>query len=559
MDPSARYELDFVSFTNTCLTAVPTKRQNHDDVKAYIKNSCVAFICPIGTTATHRLALERILTMSVILALDQGTSSSRAVIVDSHSKILAVAQRELPQIYPQPGWVEQDPEAIWSSQLAAMRAVMEQTHLTSSDIAAVGITNQRETTVVWDRTTGQPIFNALVWQDRRSAPLCDLLQSQGHEPLFQKKTGLIFDAYFSGSKIRWLLDNVEGARAKAKAGDLCFGTVDAWLIWKLTGGQSHVTDVTNASRTLLFNIHTLDWDDELLKIFDIPRSIMPRVVASSGECVKIGALLPGVPICGIAGDQQAALFGQMCLRPGMVKNTYGTGCFMLMQTGEKPVASSNRLLTTIAWQINGRVEYALEGSVFIGGAAVQWLRDGLGIIGSSAEVEALAASVPDNGGVYFVPALSGMGAPYWDANARGLIIGLTRGTTRAHIARATLEGIALQVTDILTAMQADSGITIPELRVDGGASANRLLMQMQADLLGVPVVQSSTPESTVMGAAFLAGLGSGYWKSLEDLESRWTKGERFMPSISSAARQAQLARWKDAVGRSRNWSQDEPA
>jgi glycerol kinase len=492
--------------------------------------------------------------MSLILALDQGTSSSRAVVVDSHSNILAVAQRELPQIYPHPGWVEQDPEAIWSSQLAAVRAVMEQLHLAATDIAAVGITNQRETTIVWDRATGQPLFNALVWQDRRSAPLCDLLKSKGHEPLFQKKTGLILDAYFSGSKIRWLLDNVEGARARAQAGELCFGTVDAWLIWKLTGGQSHLTDVTNASRTLLFNIHTLDWDDELLNIFDIPRNMMPKVVASSGECARIGALLPGVPICGIAGDQQAALFGQMCLRPGMVKNTYGTGCFMLMQTGEKPVTSSNRLLTTIAWQLNGRVEYALEGSVFIAGAAVQWLRDGLGIIGSSAEVEALAASVSDSGGIYFVPALSGMGAPYWDANARGLIIGLTRATTRAHIARATLEGIALQVTDILAAMQADSGITIPELRVDGGASANRLLMQLQADVLGVPVVQSTTPESTVMGAAFLAGLGSGYWKSVEELESRWKKGESFTPSISDAARQAQLARWKKAVERSRNWN-----
>ena len=497
--------------------------------------------------------------MSVILALDQGTSSSRAVLVDSNSKILAVAQRELPQIYPQPGWVEQDPEAIWSSQLAAIRAVMEQTHLTAKDIAAVGITNQRETTVVWDRATGQPIFNALVWQDRRSAPLCERLKSQGHEPLFQKKTGLIFDAYFSASKIRWLLDNVEGARAKAEAGQLCFGTVDAWLIWKLTDGKSHVTDVTNASRTLLFDIHTLRWDDELLAIFDIPRSMMPQVVASSGECAKIGALLAGVPVCGIAGDQQAALFGQMCLRPGMVKNTYGTGCFMLMQTGEKPVASSHRLLTTIAWQIDGRVEYALEGSVFVGGAAVQWLRDGLGIIGSSAEIEALAASVPDNGGVYFVPALSGLGAPYWDADARGLMIGLTRGTTRAHIARATLEGIALQVTDILAAMQADAGITIHELRVDGGASANKLLMQMQADLLGVPVVQSSTPESTVMGAVFLAGLGSGYWKSAEELESRWTRGESFMPSISEAERETQRARWKEAVRRSLNWSQDESA
>ena len=496
--------------------------------------------------------------MSIILALDQGTSSSRAILVDSTSKILAVSQRELPQIYPQPGWVEQDPEAIWSSQLAAIRSVMEHAHLTASDVAAVGITNQRETTIVWDRTTGQPIFNALVWQDRRSAPLCELLKSQGHEPLFQQKTGLILDAYFSGSKIRWLLDNVEGARARANAGQLCFGTVDTWLIWKLTGGLSHLTDVTNASRTLLFNIHTLDWDDELLTLLDIPRSMLPTVVPSSGKCAKIGPLLPGVPICGIAGDQQAALFGQMCLHPGMVKNTYGTGCFMLMQTGDTPVASRHRLLTTIAWQIGTHIQYALEGSVFIGGAAVQWLRDGLGIIGSSAEVEALAASVPDNGGVYFVPALSGLGAPYWDADARGLIIGLTRGTTRAHIARATLEGIALQVTDLLTAMQADSGITIHELRVDGGASANKLLMQMQADLLGVPVVQSSTPESTVMGAAFLAGLGSGYWTSLEDLASRWAKGETFAPSLSAASRQTHLARWQEAVARSRNWSKDQP-
>ncbi len=505
---------------------------------------------------------ERILDMSVILALDQGTSSSRAVIVDRESSVLAVAQRELPQIYPQPGWVEQDPEAIWSSQLAAIRAVMEQAQLTAQDIAAVGITNQRETTVVWDRASGQPIFNALVWQDRRGAPLCDLLKTQGHEPLVQQKTGLVFDAYFSASKIRWLLDNVEGARAKAESGQLLFGTVDAWLIWKLTGGKRHVTDVTNASRTLLFNIHTLDWDDELLAIFDIPRNMMPEVVASSGEgarCATLGALLPGVPICGIAGDQQAALFGQMCLRPGMVKNTYGTGCFMLMQTGESPVTSRNRLLTTIAWQIGGRVEYALEGSVFIGGAAVQWLRDGLGILGSSAEVEALAGSVPDNGGVYFVPALSGMGAPYWDANARGLMIGLTRGTMRAHIARATLEGIALQVTDILTAMQADSQIAIHELRVDGGASGNNLLMQIQADLLGVPVVRSSIPESTVMGAAFLAGLGCGYWKTLGELESRWTRGASFLPAINQAEREAQLTRWKEAVRRSLDWCQDEPA
>ncbi len=494
--------------------------------------------------------------MSFILALDQGTSSSRAVIVDSDSTILAVAQRELPQIYPQPGWVEQDPEAIWSSQLAAIRAVLDQAHLSAQDISAVGITNQRETTVIWDRRTGIPIFNALVWQDRRTAGYCDLLREQQLESLFQRKTGLILDAYFSGSKIRWVLDHVAGARALAEEGHLAFGTVDSWVIWKLTDGHSHITDVTNASRTLLFNIHTLDWDDELLGIMDVPRSMMPRVVASSGNCATIGDLLPGVPVCGIAGDQQAALFGQMCLRPGMVKNTYGTGCFMLMQTGEKPVSSSNRLLTTIAWQIDGKTEYALEGSVFIGGAAVQWLRDGLGIIGSSAEIEALASSVPDNGGVYFVPALSGLGAPYWDPHARGLIIGLTRGTTRAHLCRATLEGIALQVTDLLTAMQADSGITIPELRVDGGASQNDLLMQMQADLLGVPVVRSSTPESSVLGAAFLAGLGSGYWANLQELEARWSIGKTFHSSVSDAARKQQLEQWKEAVGRSRDWAKE---
>ncbi len=479
------------------------------------------------------------------------------MVVDHEGKILAVAQRELPQIYPQPGWVEQDPEAIWSSQLAAIRDVMEQLKLTARDLVAVGITNQRETTVVWDRGTGQPIFNALVWQDRRTAPLCEALRAEGHEPLFQEKTGLILDAYFSGSKIRWVLDNVDGARAKAEAGQLCFGTVDAWILWKLTGGAKHITDVTNASRTLLFNIHTLEWDEALLEILQIPRSMMPEVVASSGECAKVASLLPGVPICGIAGDQQAALFGQRCLKPGMVKNTYGTGCFMLMNTGEMPVRSTNRLLTTIAWQLQGRVEYALEGSVFIGGAAVQWLRDGLGMIGSSAEVEALAASVEDNGGVYFVPALSGLGAPYWDADARGLIIGLTRGTTRGHLARATLEGIALQVTEVLKAMQSDSGIEIPELRVDGGASANHLLMQMQADLLGVPVVQSGTPESTVMGAAYLAGLGSGFWSDTKELAAKWTKGKSFVPEIEDAERQTQLRRWKEAVARSRAWNQGE--
>ncbi len=491
--------------------------------------------------------------MRYVLALDQGTSSSRAVIVDVAGTIVAVAQRELPQIYPRPGWVEQDPEAIWSSQMSAIRAVLEQTQLTPSDLLAVGITNQRETTVVWDRVTGEPIGNAIVWQDRRTAEFCEGLKAAGHEEMFQSRTGLILDAYFSGSKIRWLLDHVPGARAAAEAGRLAFGTVDSWLIWKLTGGKRHVTDVTNASRSLLFDLRTLSWDDELLDLMGVPRSMMPEVISSSGELIALDGLLAGVSVAGVAGDQQAALFGQMCLRPGMVKNTYGTGCFMLMQTGGEPIASRHRLLTTVAWKIGDRTEYALEGSVFIGGAAVQWLRDGLGMIGSAAEIEPLARSVADTAGVYFVPALSGLGAPFWDPHARGLIIGLTRGTTRAHLARAALEGIALQVTDILTAMQADSGIRLPELRVDGGASENDLLMQMQADLLGVPVVRSGTPESSVLGAAFLAGLGTGFWGSREELSGLWREGRRFQPEIGPEARDRQLLRWKDAVGRSRGW------
>lgn len=493
--------------------------------------------------------------MSFLLALDQGTSSSRAVIVDHSGTILAVAQRELPQIYPQSGWVEQDPETIWSSQLAAIRSVMQQSELTPADLVAVGITNQRETTIVWDRGTGQPIFNAIVWQDRRSAGICEDLRARGHEPRFQERTGLVLDPYFSGSKICWILDHVPGARAQAEGGRLAFGTVDSWLIWKLTGGRRHVTDVTNASRSLLFDLRTLEWDDELLALMSVPRSMMPEVIASSGELIPITEVLPGVPLAGIAGDQQAALFGQQCVRSGMVKNTYGTGCFMLMHTGDQPVVSRNRLLTTVAWKIGERTEYALEGSVFIGGAAVQWLRDGLGIISSSSEIEALAASVPDSDGIFFVPALSGLGAPFWDPHARGLIIGLTRGSTRAHLARATLEGIAHQVSDILAAMQADSGIRIPELRVDGGASENSLLMQIQADLLGVPVVRSSTPESSVLGAAFLAGLGSGFWSSREELNGLWSEGRRFEPALSSGPRDTHLGRWKDAVERSRGWDQ----
>jgi glycerol kinase len=492
--------------------------------------------------------------MQYILALDQGTSSSRAVLVDS-SGIIAIEQCELRQTYPQPGWVEQDPEAIWTSQLCALRALIEHSGVRAGDIAAVGITNQRETTIVWERSTGRPIYNAIVWQDRRTASICDSLKAQGLESTFQSKTGLILDAYFSGSKIRWILDHVDGARAKAEAGELCFGTVDSWLVWKLTNGSRHITDVTNASRSLLFNIHTLAWDPELLTKMDVPAAMMPEVVPSGGACARLEILFPGVPICGIAGDQQSALFGQMCLHPGMVKNTYGTGCFMLMQTGSTPVRSTNRLLTTIAWQRDGKAEYALEGSVFIAGAAVQWLRDGMGLIGASGEIEALAASVPDNGGVYFVPGLSGLGAPYWDADARGLIIGLTRGTTRGHIARATLEGIAFQVTDLLSAMQSDSGITVPELRVDGGASSNRLLMQMQADLLNIPVVLSNTPESTVLGAAFLAGTACGYWKDTAALESQWKRGETFTPSLPPATRDSRLAFWKEAVARSRNWHQ----
>ncbi len=491
--------------------------------------------------------------MGYVLALDQGTSSSRAVIVDGAGAIVAVARRELPQIYPRPGWVEQDPETIWSTQISAIRAVLEGTGLTPEDLRAMGITNQRETTVVWDRRTGEPIGNAIVWQDRRTAEFCEGLQAAGHDEIFQTRTGLILDAYFSGSKIRWLLDHVPGARAAAEAGRLAFGTVDSWLIWKLTDGKRHVTDVTNASRSLLFNLRTLDWDDELLELMGVPRSMMPEVISSSGELIPMDGLFAGVSVAGVAGDQQAALFGQMCLRPGMVKNTYGTGCFMLMQTGVEPIVSRHRLLTTVAWRIGERTEYALEGSVFIGGAAVQWLRDGLGIVGSVAEIEPLARSVEDTGGVFFVPALSGLGAPFWDPHARGLIVGLTRGTTRAHLARAALEGIALQVTDILTAMQADAGMALPELRVDGGASENDLLMQMQADVLGVSVVRSGTPESSVLGAAFLAGLGTGFWGSREELEGMWRAGRRFEPEISAPVRDWRRLRWKDAVGRSRGW------
>ena len=493
--------------------------------------------------------------MTHILALDQGTSSSRSIVFDHAGRIVAVAQRELPQIYPQPGWVEHDPMEIWRGQLATAREVLAKAKLQPSDIHAIGITNQRETTLLWNRRTGEPLANAIVWQDRRTASRCDALRQQGHEALFASKTGLLLDAYFSGTKLAWLLDNVAGARERARRGELAFGTIDAWLVWQLSGGKTHATDVSNASRTLLFNIHTLDWDAELLALLDIPREVLPQVVASSGIVARTACegLPDGLAVAGIAGDQQAALFGQACHRPGMAKNTYGTGCFLLMNTGEKPAASRNRLLTTVAWQRGGKTAYALEGSVFIAGAAIQWLRDGLGLIARAADIDALAASVPDAGGVHFVPALSGLGAPYWDPNARGTILGLTRGTTKAHLARAALESIAFQSAEVLEAMQKDSGEKLAELRVDGGASANDLLMQFQADLLGVPVVRPRVLETTALGAAYLAGLTVDLWKSREELAQQWKAARRFEPHMSSSDRDTRMSRWREAVRRARNW------
>ncbi len=493
--------------------------------------------------------------MSAILALDQGTTSSRAIVFDEAGQVLGTAQQELTQIYPQSGWVEQDADEIWSTQLATARAALAQAGLSAENIAAIGITNQRETTVVWERATGRPIANAIVWQDRRTAGLCEQLRVQGVEALFTGRTGLLLDAYFSGTKVRWLLDHVEGARARAEKGALAFGTVDTWLIWKLTGGRVHATDVSNASRTMMFNIHTRDWDDKLLGLLRVPRALLPKVVASSAICAECDSAHfgRGLPIAGIAGDQQAALFGQQCTRAGMVKNTYGTGCFMLMHTGARPVDSHNRLLTTVAWEIGETIEYALEGSVFIAGAAVQWLRDGLGIIRTSGEVEALARSVPDTGGVYLVPAFAGLGAPYWDPHARGTIVGMSRGTTAAHLARATLDSIAYQTADVLEAMHADSGIAVTELRVDGGATQNDLLMQFQADVLGVPVVRPKIYETTALGAAYLAGLAVGFWKNTDALAAQWQLDRRFEPAMSAARRAALKAGWTKAVKRSRAW------
>jgi glycerol kinase len=495
--------------------------------------------------------------MPYILALDQGTTSSRAIIFDQQLQVRALAQREFTQIFPQPGWVEHDGREIWSSQLSVAVEALAQAGLTPADLAAIGITNQRETILLWERKSGLPLHNAIVWQDRRTAPLCERLRSEGLEPLFTAKTGLLLDPYFSGTKLAWLLDHIPGARKQAEAGELACGTIDSWLAWNLSGGHLHITDVSNASRTLLFNIHTLDWDDDLLRILDIPRALLPDIVDSSAIYGHTaGQLLAArVPIAGIAGDQQAALFGQGCFVPGMAKNTYGTGCFMLMQTGTEPVVSQNKLLSTVAWRISGVTEYALEGSVFIAGAAVQWLRDGLGIIRSAGEVEALAASVPDNGGVVLVPAFAGLGAPHWDPYARGTIVGLSRGTTAGHIARATLESIAFQSADLLIAMEGDAGIKLSEARVDGGATRNRLLMQFQADLLRVPVVRPQVMETTALGAAALAGLAVGVWPDRDTLTALWQAEETFTPAMPQDEAVRLQGRWQRALERSKNWEQ----
>ena len=466
-----------------------------------------------------------------ILALDQGTTSSRAILFDKKGQIVATAQKEFTQFYPHSGWVEHDAMEIWTSQASVLAEVIVLAGISSDEIAAIGITNQRETTVLWDKETGIPLGKAIVWQDRRTASFCDTLTEKGHGEMIREKTGLILDAYFSATKIKWILDNTEGAREKAANGQLAFGTIDSWLIWNLTGGQVHVTDVSNASRTMLYNITTLQWDEELLKLFDIPACVLPEVKSSSEIYgTTTGKVLSAkIPIAGIAGDQQAALFGQMCIQKGMVKNTYGTGCFMLMNIGEKPVLSNNKLITTIAWKVGDTVQYALEGSIFIGGAVVQWLRDGLGIIKTSAEVEALAEEVPDNGGVYFVPAFAGLGAPHWDAYARGMMTGLTRGTTSAHIARAALESIAFQTMEVLQAMEADAGTPIKELRVDGGATVDNLLLQFQADILKAYVVRPKITETTALGAAYLAGLAVGFWDSMEEIQQQWAVDRYFKP------------------------------
>ena len=486
-----------------------------------------------------------------ILALDQGTSSSRAIVFDHEGRICATAQKEFPQHFPKPGWVEHDPKDIWSSEASVIAEAITSMGINGLNIAGIGITNQRETTIVWDAETGEPVYNAIVWQDRRTSEYCDSLKEQNLTGFIREKTGLIIDAYFSATKIRWILENVPGARARAEAGKLRFGTVDTWLLWNLTRGECHMTDVSNASRTMLFNIHTLNWDEDLMKLFGIPMSMLPEVRSSSDiyGYTKTTIFAHKVPVAGIAGDQQAALFGQMCTTPGSVKNTYGTGCFLLMNSGTKPITSSHNLLTTIAWKIGDTVNYALEGSIFVGGSVVQWLRDGLGIIKSSSEIESLAMTVPDNGGVYFVPALTGLGAPYWDQYAKGTICGLTRGTTAAHLARAALEGIAFETMDIVNAMEHDAGIKLAELKVDGGASRNNLMMQFQADILGTKVIRPKVTETTAMGACYLAGLATGYWDSLDDIKRQWNADKVFEP-LAPAEKVLKLKEgWANAIGR----------
>ena len=491
-----------------------------------------------------------------ILALDQGTTSSRAIVFDHQGQIKSVAQKEFTQIFPKPGWVEHDPKEIWSSQASVAAESIAKIGINGKNIAAIGITNQRETTIVWDKTTGEPVYNAIVWQDRRTATYCTQLKEKGYEDLVRSKTGLVIDAYFAATKIKWILDNVEGAREKANQGKMAFGTVDSWLVWKFTRGEVHATDITNASRSMLFNVHTEQWDEELMELFDIPYSMLPVVKQSSeiyGE-TSTTIFASKIPIAGIAGDQHAALFGQMCIDKAMVKNTYGTGCFMLMNIGEKFIESKNNLLTTVAWKINGNTTFAFEGSIFIAGAVVQWLRDGLGLIKSSSDVEKLASQVEDNGGVYFVPAFAGLGAPYWNQEARGTMVGITRGTTAAHIARAALESMALQTMDVLKAMEADAGMEIKELRVDGGATVNNLLMQFQADILNSKVIRPSVSETTALGAAYLAGLAVGYWKDIDEIQKQWAVEKEFTPNARSEEVELTISEWKRAIKAAQSWT-----
>ena len=494
---------------------------------------------------------------SYLLAIDQGTTGTAALLFDAEGRLVASADRDLPQHYPQPGWVEHDPEEVWATTVAAVREALQRARVAASRVAALGITNQRETTLLWERATGRPVARAVVWQCRRTAPLCEELKRRGLEPAVREKTGLPIDAYFSATKVRWLLDHTPQGQRRAEAGDLCAGTVDAWLLWRLTGGRVHATDTTNASRTMLYNIHTLEWDADLLAALDIPAAVLPRVVPSSGVIGETDPALFGaaIPIAGAAGDQHAALFGQACFAPGSGKNTYGTGCFLLQHTGARPVTSRHGLLTTVAWRLGETVEYALEGSVFIAGAALQWLRDGLGLLHHYAETEPLARSVADTAGVYLVPAFTGLGAPYWDMYARGAILGLTRGTTRAHLVRAALEAQAYQVRDVAEAVRADTGLPLPTLRADGGGSANAFLMQFQADLLGVPVERAAVQETTALGAAFLAGLAVGVWRSREEVAARWRADARFEPRMAEAERQRLYASWRRAVERARGWAQ----